>query len=844
MPHATWLDRWNLPSDPCKDIEINAPEHLKYLVTTSNTARIEAEVKDIRNSPVGVVKPVIGSRGSGKTTCLYYLISSLERERGILPIYRNVHEVLSLIEESPFPVTLTTRFITRELLSSLVDACIQKYPQLVKNHPMIEGTKRRLDLHPSSPKDIPQVADSDVEILTEILKSNGITTIFALDELDKFEQPSQIANLEDYFRNEQTLFTSLASKTRTFFYISSSVRWSFIGSPDFSYLSNVFQVQRADWVEGKMILEKRFEVVNKEVKPPFDELAIKCLISFVNGNPRLFITKAGEMLRLAHDRDENLVNEQLIREAFSGQIKEIDKRFEDDFEELVRSDSEARRGGLLLWYFLTSLNVDQRRIVMNGILDLYCGNVCDFRILPVPPRAALGMRPFKEKDGVVGLDESVRYLLKSWEKMGHTVSDLASWYCERLPKPGVLPEAYQLFEKIDAAVRHPKTRAYLQKSLASLFTAESSKDLTTIKYSSWGMLHNAILAFTNEYGRHRYVPRGKYRERQLDDTLAALGIRDEEGRVLFATFLQTINESRIRLANIGTMISIRDKHELALNRGDVELLRKQALIAYNELLVEWKSYTDKRTARAWRELGIKGWLPGKAATKIKPMEYISTGYADLDKLLCGGIPLNFAVALTSPSCNERDLLIRNFLETGAKKCEITFHVTIDASAARALSERFVRAGANLKLFVCNPEADAIIKSSSNIFTLKGVENPTDISIALISAIRQLDPSLKAPRRICLSLISDVLLRHHAVETRRWLTALLTKLKSEGFTTLAIIDPEMHPSEELHAILGLFEGEISLYGKETEKGLEKFLKIKKMSDQEYLEDELPLKKEQL
>jgi KaiC/GvpD/RAD55 family RecA-like ATPase len=835
MPYATWLDRWNLPSDPCKDIEINAPEHLKYLVTTSNTARIEAEIKDIRNSPVGVVKPVIGSRGSGKTTCLYYLIYSLERERGTLPIYRNVHEVLSLIEESPFPVTLTTRFITRELLLSLVDACVRKYPELVKNHPVIDDVKKRLEQSPRSPKDIPQVADIDVEVLTGILRSNGVTTIFALDELDKFEQPSQIATLEDYFRNEQTLFTTLASKTRTFFYISSSVRWGFISSPDFSYLSNTFQVQRADWVEGKMILEKRFEVVNKEARPPFDESAIRCLISFVNGNPRVFITKAGEMLRLAHDRGESLVNEQLIRLAFSGQIKEIDKRFEDDFEELVRSNSEARRGGLLLWYFLTSLNVDQRKTVMNGILDLYHGKACDLRALPVPLRSDVEMHALKEKDGVAGLDESVRYLLKSWEKMGHSVLDLANWYCERLPKPGGLPEAYQLIEKINAAVHHPKTRAYLQKSLTSLFTAESSKDLATIRYASWGMLHSAILAFTNEYGRHRYVPAGKYRERHLDDALAALGIKDEEGRDLFATFLQTVSESRIKLANIGTMMSIRDKHGLVLNRGDVELLRKQALIAYNELLMEWTSYAEKRTAR--RDLGIRGWLPSKEVSKIKPTEHVSTGYADLDKLLYGGIPPNYAVALTSPSCDERDLLIRSFLETGAKKGEVTFHVTISASLAKALAETGV---SNLQLFVCNPEADAMIKSSPNVHTLKGVENLIDISIALTSAIRQLDPSLKVPRRICLDLVSDVLLQHHAVETRRWLSALVTKLKSEGFTTLAAVDPEMHSSEELHAILGLFEGEISVYEKENEKGSAKYLKIRKMSNHGYLDDELPLR----
>jgi len=54
-----------------------------------------------------------------------------------------------------------------------------------------------------------------------------------------------------------------------------------------------------------------------------------------------------------------------------------------------------------------------------------------------------------------------------------------------------------------------------------------------------------------------------------------------------------------------------DKHELVLNRGDVELFKKRALTAYNELLVEWMSYANKRTASAHRELGIRGWLQGE-----------------------------------------------------------------------------------------------------------------------------------------------------------------------------------------------------------------------------------------
>jgi TolB-like protein/Tfp pilus assembly protein PilF len=227
--------------------------------------------------------------------------------------------------------------------------------------------------------------------------------------------------------------------------------------------------------------------------------------------------------------------------------------------------------------------------------------------------------------------------------------------------------------------------------------------------------------------------------------------------------------------------------------------------------------------------------------RVPPAGPVSTGYADLDELLHGGLPPNLAVALTSPACNERDLLVKGFLEIGMKKGEVTFYVAVDPSFAKAFAEEF---SSSFYLFVCNPQADAIAGEASNVVKLKGVENLTDISIALTSAVRRLTPSLKVPRRICIGLVSDVLLQHHAVQTRRWLTSLLAGLKSTGFTTLAVIDPQMHPSEELHAILGLFDGDISIYEKETGEGLRKYLRIKKMGNSKYLEDELPLSRERL
>jgi len=218
---------------------------------------------------------------------------------------------------------------------------------------------------------------------------------------------------------------------------------------------------------------------------------------------------------------------------------------------------------------------------------------------------------------------------------------------------------------------------------------------------------------------------------------------------------------------------------------------------------------------------------------------VSTGFADLDDLLLGGLPENRVVLMSSPSCDERDMLIRGFLETGVKKGEATFYLTIDASGIRSLATDYP---ANFYVFVCNPKADENIENLPNVFKLRGVENLTEISIALTSAFRRLDPGVA--RRACIVIISDVLLLHGAPSARRWLAALIPELRSNRFTTLAVMNPRMHPSEVTQAILDLFDGEIDMYEKETKRRTEKMLKIKRLYDQKYLDTELPLRKERL
>jgi KaiC/GvpD/RAD55 family RecA-like ATPase len=219
---------------------------------------------------------------------------------------------------------------------------------------------------------------------------------------------------------------------------------------------------------------------------------------------------------------------------------------------------------------------------------------------------------------------------------------------------------------------------------------------------------------------------------------------------------------------------------------------------------------------------------------------IQTGFQDLDNLLLGGIPKGYAVILTSSSCDERDLLIKRYMQSGAADGTVTLCVTTDASSARNLVEQFPT---SFYVLVCNPHVDETLKTLPNVLKVAGVENLTEISISLESILRRLEKAKNIQGRVCLEIVSDVLLQHQAVQTRKWLSGLIPLLKSRGFTTLAVMNPYMHRSEELHAVLDLFDGEISIYEKD-DAGETKLMRVRKMYDKRYLESELPLKKTRL
>jgi tetratricopeptide (TPR) repeat protein/KaiC/GvpD/RAD55 family RecA-like ATPase len=215
---------------------------------------------------------------------------------------------------------------------------------------------------------------------------------------------------------------------------------------------------------------------------------------------------------------------------------------------------------------------------------------------------------------------------------------------------------------------------------------------------------------------------------------------------------------------------------------------------------------------------------------------VPTGTLDLDKLLLGGIPERYAIVLVSPSFEERQRIISNFVEVGIDGSQTLFFFTNEPRNAKNLAEENP---SHLFLFVFNPKADLVIKDLPNVYKLKGVENLTNIDIAVAKASKQIKVTDPTPRRACVDIVSDVLLQHHAVTARKWLAGLIQELKSKGFTILATVNPQIHPFEEAQAIQSLFDGEIQIAEKETSEDTKHVLSVRKLLNQKYREEEIVL-----
>ncbi len=199
------------------------------------------------------------------------------------------------------------------------------------------------------------------------------------------------------------------------------------------------------------------------------------------------------------------------------------------------------------------------------------------------------------------------------------------------------------------------------------------------------------------------------------------------------------------------------------------------------------------------------------SASISPLRArVSTGYGRLDEALQGGFLAGSAVVLSAPASDEVPLLLRNFLKPTQGQGLL---ICRSLSAAQAISQAELD---NLKVLVCS-EA---VPPSKNLIPGKGVENLTEVNLRISETLKASEPKI-----VALDILSEVLLRHKVLQTRKWLSEFLARLRSRGITTLAVINPYMHAKEDVEAIVDLFDGNLELFEQNVEGSLRKFLRSK-------------------
>jgi len=214
---------------------------------------------------------------------------------------------------------------------------------------------------------------------------------------------------------------------------------------------------------------------------------------------------------------------------------------------------------------------------------------------------------------------------------------------------------------------------------------------------------------------------------------------------------------------------------------------------------------------------------------------ISTGTEELDALLLGGIPSEYAVVLSGSPYDEREMIVKNFLKAGIEKDETTFYVATESTELREPLDK-----SNFHLFLCNPKPKVPVPDLPNVYRLQGKTDITNLGIALTKAIRSMNQSV-TNKRICVEILSDVLVKHGANTTREWISNLITDLGAKGFTMLAVIDPSMHTSDQANAVINLFDGEISIIQSDDPLDCKKSILVKKLRNQDYIKNPICLTK---
>jgi len=211
-------------------------------------------------------------------------------------------------------------------------------------------------------------------------------------------------------------------------------------------------------------------------------------------------------------------------------------------------------------------------------------------------------------------------------------------------------------------------------------------------------------------------------------------------------------------------------------------------------------------------------------------------FTGLDELVPTGIPQKYSLLLGGPATDERNLTVEQFVQSGLKKKAPCFLLTTDTGFANATHTKF---GDKLTVLVANPRATSTDKNLIPVQT--GIQNLTSLNIELVKAVKD---HANQGARICLDVLSEILLTQKLLTTRKWITDILPRLENWGFTTLGVFNPSLHTTEDVQGLAELFSGYVEIFEKDVGGRSRKLVAVRKMTNLRYNENELIIDRQQL
>ncbi|MGQ0376376.1 MAG: RAD55 family ATPase [Nitrososphaerota archaeon] len=224
---------------------------------------------------------------------------------------------------------------------------------------------------------------------------------------------------------------------------------------------------------------------------------------------------------------------------------------------------------------------------------------------------------------------------------------------------------------------------------------------------------------------------------------------------------------------------------------------------------------------------------------------VAFGQKMVDDALYGGIPKNGVLLITSPACEEKEIIVTRFVETGLDQSEIVVYVATDNKLGQ--NEKIIQSKLIYQV-ICNTQLDlgSLKCATENCVQVRGVERLTELSVTLTTLLNNIEKisGQEKSKRLVIDILSDTLLSNQSVNTRKWLRETITKFKQKNFTILATLNPHMHSKEDVQSLLDLFDGQVEIYEKELQGEPRMFMRVRRLNNSRYSSKEVQLIRENL